>query len=87
MRPVQARLAAVFATSLAACSVESSKTRETASSGETDKTFKPTQYSVADFYANKEFFGASFSHDRQRVLVGSNSSGIWKKGSPCSLPH
>ena len=43
----------------------------------TDKTFKPTQYSVADFYANKGYFGASFSPDRQKILVGSNTSGIW----------
>ena len=41
------------------------------------KTFTPTQYSVADFYGNKEFFGASFSPDRQKILVGSNLSGIW----------
>jgi dipeptidyl aminopeptidase/acylaminoacyl peptidase len=61
----------------AACSVEPSKTPAAASRGDTTRTFKPTQYSVADFYANKEFVGASFSHDRQRVLVGSNSSGIW----------
>jgi dipeptidyl aminopeptidase/acylaminoacyl peptidase len=45
--------------------------------GDTDKTFKPTQYSVADFYANKDYSGASFSPDRQKILVGSNSSGIW----------
>ena len=77
MRFVQALLAAVLVTSLGACSVESSRTQKAASSGETDKSFRPTQYSVADFYANREFFGASFSHDRQRVLVGSNSSGIW----------
>jgi dipeptidyl aminopeptidase/acylaminoacyl peptidase len=61
---------------LAACSVENSKTQSTAA-GEADKTFKPTQYSVADFYANKGFFGASFSPDRQKILVGSNTSGIW----------
>ena len=41
------------------------------------RVFTPTQYSVADFYGNKEFFGASFSPDRQKILVGSNLSGIW----------
>lgn len=63
---------------VAACSVEQPKPQSAA--GETDKadkTFKPTQYSVADFYANKSFAGASFSPDRQKILVGSNTSGIW----------
>ena len=68
--------ATVFAVALlTGCSTKSS-TSESAG-GETDKTFKPTQYSVADFYANKSFFGSSFSPDRQKILVGSNSSGIW----------
>ena len=58
-----------------ACSAEQSGTQAT--DGDADRTFTPTQYSVADFYANKNFFGASFSPDRQRVLVGSNLSGIW----------
>ncbi len=68
----------MLATLVAACSVEQSKPQ--AAGGEadkTDRTFKPTQYSVADFYANKGFFGASFSPDRQKILVGSNTSGIW----------
>src|SRR6185436_1408604 len=30
-----------------------------------------------DFYDNKGFLGASFSPDGQKVLVGSNASGIW----------
>ena len=59
---------------LSACSKSSTPA---SASGETDKTFKPTQYSVADFYANKSFFGSSFSPDRKKILVGSNSSGIW----------
>jgi dipeptidyl aminopeptidase/acylaminoacyl peptidase len=37
----------------------------------------PKQYSVADFYKNVEFFGASWSPDKQRILVSSNLSGIW----------
>src|SRR5919107_2752493 len=61
---------------LAACGSEQPET-PSAAARETDKAFKPTQYSVADFYANKEYFGASFSPDHQRVLVGSNASGIW----------
>jgi dipeptidyl aminopeptidase/acylaminoacyl peptidase len=76
MRLAHYLLVAAFATGLGACAKDQSRTYA-AARGESDTTFKPTQYSVADFYANKEFFGASFSHDRQRVLVGSNSSGIW----------
>src|SRR5689334_23833762 len=64
--------------SVAACSVEQPKSQSAAGEADKgDKTFKPTQYSVADFYANKGFFGASFSPDRQKILVGSNTSGIW----------
>ena len=37
----------------------------------------PKQYSVADFYKNVDFAGASWSPDRQRILVSSNQSGIW----------
>ena len=72
MRPDSCVLVAL---ALAACSVERSEPR--AGGGDADKTFKPTQYSVADFYANKDYSGASFSPDRQKILVGSNSSGIW----------
>ena len=77
MRLTRSSCVPTLALMFAACSVEPSKTPAAASRGDTTRTFKPTQYSVADFYANKEFVGASFSHDRQRVLVGSNSSGIW----------
>jgi dipeptidyl aminopeptidase/acylaminoacyl peptidase len=72
MRPYSPLLVTL---ALAACSVERSEPR--AAAGDADKAFKPTQYSVADFYANKDYFGASFSPDRQKILVGSNSSGIW----------
>jgi dipeptidyl aminopeptidase/acylaminoacyl peptidase len=61
---------------LTACSAERGASERSAA-GEADRTFTPTQYSVADFYDNKEFFGSSFSPDRQKVLVGSNVSGIW----------
>jgi Tol biopolymer transport system component len=36
-----------------------------------------TQYSVADFYKNNDYFAAGFSADRARVLVGSNLSGVF----------
>ena len=65
----------LIALGVAACASEQPDSQ--AAGGEADRTFTPTQYSVADFYANKNFFGASFSPDRQRVLVGSNLSGIW----------
>ena len=61
---------------LGGCSVEKPND-QAAATGRDEKTFKPTQYSVADFDANKEYFGASFSPDQQRILVGSNASGIW----------
>jgi dipeptidyl aminopeptidase/acylaminoacyl peptidase len=43
----------------------------------TAEPFVPKQYSVADFYKNTEFAGASWSPDKQRILVSSNLSGIW----------
>jgi dipeptidyl aminopeptidase/acylaminoacyl peptidase len=59
---------------LAACGVDRSGN---GTAGEEDRIFTPSQYSVADFYENRRFTGASFSPDRQKILVGSNSSGIW----------
>src|SRR5829696_2919704 len=41
------------------------------------QTVTPAQYSVADFYKNVEFSAASWSPDRQKILVSSNLSGIW----------
>src|SRR5262245_19938268 len=35
------------------------------------------RYSVADLYKNSEFLGASFSADGSKILVSSNSSGVW----------
>ncbi len=43
----------------------------------TDSAFTPTQYSVADFYSNVEYTGASFSPDGSRILVSSNRSGVY----------
>lgn len=40
-------------------------------------TRAPAQYSVADFYTNVSYAGASWSRDKQRLLVSSNQSGIW----------
>src|SRR5262245_65779855 len=37
----------------------------------------PALYTVADFYKNSEFRGASWSPDNQKLLVSSNLSGIW----------
>jgi dipeptidyl aminopeptidase/acylaminoacyl peptidase len=67
----------MLAVIVAACSVEQPQSQSAGEAAKTDKTFRPSQYSVADFYANKGFFGASFSPDRQKILVGSNTSGIW----------
>jgi Tol biopolymer transport system component len=46
-------------------------------SGASQRSFVPRQYAVADFYKNSQFFGASWSPDRRRILVSSNQSGIW----------
>lgn len=35
------------------------------------------QYTVAQFYENNEYFGASFAHDNSRLLVSSNRSGVF----------
>jgi dipeptidyl aminopeptidase/acylaminoacyl peptidase len=71
-----ARRSAYLATAvvLAGCGTAES-TKE--SPGWVERTFTPTQYSVEDFYKNTEFFGASWSPDRQKLLVSSNKSGIW----------
>ncbi|HJU65887.1 MAG TPA: prolyl oligopeptidase family serine peptidase [Gemmatimonadaceae bacterium] len=60
---------------LAACVIGDNTSKE--SSGAVERTFTPTQYSVEDLYKNTEFFGASWSPDRQKILVSSNLSGIY----------
>ena len=40
-----------------------------------DSVFTPRQYSVADFYRNTSYSGASFSPKVDRILVSSNASG------------
>src|SRR5262245_26400215 len=37
----------------------------------------PAIYSVAEFYKNTQFGGASWSFDNKRLLVASDLSGIW----------
>jgi dipeptidyl aminopeptidase/acylaminoacyl peptidase len=44
---------------------------------DTAKVFTPATYSVADFYRNTSYAGASWSADRRRLLVSSNRTGIW----------
>ena len=75
MRFFLRRLKCVAASSLAlACT--STKTSQEAR-GSVDPTFTPTQYSVEDFYKNTDFAGASWSPDATKLLVSSNTSGIW----------
>ena len=75
MRFFLRRLTYVAASSLAlACT--STKTSQEAR-GSVDPTFAPTQYSVEDFYKNTDFAGASWSPDATKLLVSSNTSGIW----------
>jgi dipeptidyl aminopeptidase/acylaminoacyl peptidase len=47
-----------------------------AASSAADTTFTPKEYSVADFYKNISFGGASWSPDNQKLLVRSNATGI-----------
>lgn len=42
-----------------------------------DSVFTPGEYSVADFYKNTEYFGASFSPSNDRILLSSNRSGVY----------
>lgn len=75
MLPLTHRRTAVLAfLALAACTPGGS-TRE--SQGSVERVFTPQQYTVEDFYKNVRFMGASWSPDRQKLLVSSNLSGIW----------
>jgi dipeptidyl aminopeptidase/acylaminoacyl peptidase len=76
MRLPRSSVAILLASALVGCKVEQAG-KQASAARESEASFKPTQYSVADFYANKEYFGASFSPDHQRILVASNASGIW----------
>jgi dipeptidyl aminopeptidase/acylaminoacyl peptidase len=83
-------LAAVMAT--LACS--EAKRPEPASISVGDSAFTPTKYSVADFYGNSDYFGASFSPSGDKILVTSNRSGVYNAyaiplagGEPEPLTH
>jgi dipeptidyl aminopeptidase/acylaminoacyl peptidase len=69
------RAALLSAVILAACAPGGSSTRE--SRGSVERVFTPQPYTVEDFYKNSRFAGASWSPDRQKILVSSNLSGIW----------
>lgn len=72
MRPSRSALL-VLPLVVAACASE----RPGSDTTSADRPFTPAQYTMEDFYANKEFFGASFSPDRKKILVASNQSGIY----------
>ena len=77
MRPPFFRPVALLSalTVIVACTPDGSSTRE--AQGSVERVFTPQQYSVEDFYKNTRFAGASWSPDRQKILVSSNLSGIW----------
>jgi dipeptidyl aminopeptidase/acylaminoacyl peptidase len=68
--------AAAVTTVLGGCSSRDSSAKLQGGSID-ERTFTPTKYSVEDFYKNSAFAGASWSPDRQKLLVSSNMSGIW----------
>jgi dipeptidyl aminopeptidase/acylaminoacyl peptidase len=50
---------------------------ERRTSAPAERVFTPRQYSVADFYRNTTYSGASFSPNADRILVSSNASGVY----------
>jgi dipeptidyl aminopeptidase/acylaminoacyl peptidase len=73
MRVASICLLAAAATTALACSDRKRSVQTSAA----DSVFTPAQYSVADFYGNTEYFGASFSPAGDRILVTSNRSGVY----------
>ena len=71
------RCALIAAAVLVAACTSDKSTAELQGGAIDERTFTPKQYSVEDFYENSEFAGASWSPDRQKLLVSSNMSGIW----------
>ena len=73
--------AACALTSLAVLTIALASASACASEGSAPdagtRTVTPARYAVADFYKNAEFFGASWSPDRRKLLVSSNLSGIF----------
>ena len=63
----------VFTLALVACSSSERQDASTAA----DSVFTPRSYSVADFYRNTTYFGASFSPKADRILVSSNATGVY----------
>jgi dipeptidyl aminopeptidase/acylaminoacyl peptidase len=66
-------LAALALVGSAACAGKEDAATESAA----PRVFTPAQHSVADFYKNTDYFGASWSPDRSKLLVGSNASGVY----------
>ena len=71
------RCAFIAAAILVAACTSDKSTAEQQGGAVDERTFTPKQYSVEDFYKNSEFAAASWSPDRQKLLVSSNMSGIW----------
>ena len=69
------RSASLFAATLTALACSSGERQRAASTA--DSVFTPREYSVADFYRNTSYFGASFSPKADRILVTSNASGVY----------
>ncbi len=65
----------LVAAALVGCT--SGRSREAESGGGASPASTPLPYTVADFYKNTDFGGASWSADKTRILVSSNRSGIW----------
>ena len=93
MRPTAARCAVVSLLAFAS-SCSTGRAPNVHSDTANGESFSPRQYAVADFYKNVDFFGASWSPDRRKLLVSSNQSGIWNAyavstdgGTPQPLTH
>jgi dipeptidyl aminopeptidase/acylaminoacyl peptidase len=71
------RVASLYMLAVAMTSVACSKAKQPDKPTAADSSFTPTQYSVADFYGNTVYFGASFSPSGDRILVSSNRSGVY----------
>jgi dipeptidyl aminopeptidase/acylaminoacyl peptidase len=78
----------------AATALACSNTKRPDQRSAADSLFIPTRYSVADFYGNTTYFGASFSPAGDRILVTSNRSGVYNAyaipaagGDPQPLTH
>lgn len=59
-----------------------------------ESSSSPAEYTVADFYGNASYNGASWAPDRKNILVSSNVSGIWNAytipatgGAPVALTN